>query len=190
LKATLVKESGGINKTTGDYEGREGLDFSVDLMVDRRKNAFELHKKIDDTRNGLLALLDTKDRAGIDLPLRATEPADRPGFPHKGWEQANFGEGVPMGAAMTSMIKIQSDIKNSENEIIKKLLGKVDQAQVNLDQFNAVAVAPTSYVLVGQPYTAQVFLTAYDSKANPIIKIDGSSVQAAKVCIHGQVLLV
>lgn len=177
LKATLIKESGGINKTTGDYEGREGLDFSVDLMVDRRKNAFDLHKKIDDTRKGLLALLDPKDRAGIDLPLRATEPAERPGFPHKSWEQANFGEGVPMGAAMTSMIKIQSDIKNSENEIIKKLLGKVDQAQVNLDQFSAVAVAPTSYVLVGQPYTAQVFLTAYDSKSSPDITVNGSRLQ-------------
>ena len=73
-------------------------------------------------------------------------------------KQANFGEGIPMGAAMTALIKIQSDIKNSENEVVKKILGKVDQAAVNLDKFNAVAVAPTSYVLVGQPYTAEVFL--------------------------------
>jgi gliding motility-associated protein GldM len=77
---------------------------------------------------------------------------------------------------MTALIKIQSDIKNSENEVIKKILGKVDVAQVNLDQFNAVAVAPTSYVLVGQPYTAQVFLTASDSRSTPDITVDGSKV--------------
>jgi gliding motility-associated protein GldM len=174
LKTTLVNESGGMNEATGDYAGREGMDFSVDLMVDRRKNGYELHKKIDQTREQLLALLDPKDRVGVNLSLNATPPKQRAGFPTKDWEQANFGEGIPMGAAMTALIKIQSDVKNSENEVVKKILGKVDQAVVNLDKFNAVAVAPTSYVLVGQPYTAQVFLTASDSHSNPDITVEGS----------------
>ncbi|HTI59803.1 gliding motility protein GldM [Mucilaginibacter sp.] len=174
LKNTLIKESGGMDAATGDYKGREGLDYSVDLMVDRRKNAYDLHKKIDATRDSLIALLDPRDRIGVNLALRATQPKPKAGFPTKDWEQANFGEGIPMGAAMTALIKIQSDVKNSENEIVKKLLGKVDQAQVNLDQFNAVAVAPTSYVLVGQPYTADVFLTASDSKSSPEVTVDGS----------------
>ncbi|MBS1501698.1 MAG: gliding motility protein GldM [Bacteroidetes bacterium] len=176
LKTTLVKETGGISEATGDYSGRESLDASVDLMVDRRKNGYTLRDKIESTRKALLALLDAKDQAGINLPLNTTPPKPRAGFPTKDWAQANFGEGIPMGAAMTAMIKIQSDIKNSENEVVKRILGKVDQAQVNLDQFSAVAVAPTSYVLVGQPYTAQVFLTAYDSKSNPEITVDGSRI--------------
>lgn len=177
LKKKMSDETGGINPSTGDYEGRESLDESVDLMVERRKNAFTLHKKIDDTRNALLALLDPKDRVGMNLALQANAPKHRAGFPDKNWEQANFGEGIPMGAAMTALVKIQADLKNSENEVIKKILGKVDQAQINLDQFNAVAVAPTSYVLVGQPYTADVFLTASDSRSNPTITVDGSRVQ-------------
>lgn len=176
LKKTMVDETGGIDDATGDYAGRENLDESVDLMVDRRKNAYDLHKKIDDTRNQLLALLDPKDRVGVNLSLQAVPPKPRNGFPTKDWEQANFGEGIPMGAAMTALIKIQSDIKNSENEVVKKLFGKVDQAQVNLDQFQAVAVAPTSYVLVGQPYTAEVFLTASDSRSTPDITVDGVKV--------------
>ncbi|HXB13216.1 MAG TPA: gliding motility protein GldM, partial [Bacteroidia bacterium] len=176
LKTTLVKESGGMNPATNDYSGREGMDYSVDLMVDRRKNGYTLHKRIDSTRKALMGLLDPKDTVGMNLSLRATPPKPRAGFPTKDWEQANFGEGIPMGAAMTSLIKIQSDVKNSENEVVKKLLGKVDQAQVNLDKFSAVAVAPTSYVLVGQPYKADVFLTAYDSKANPVINVDGSTI--------------
>jgi len=80
---------------------------------------------------------------------------------------------------MTSLIKIQSDVKNSENEVVKKLLGKVDQAQVNLDKFAAVAVAPTSYVLVGQPYTADVFLTASDSRSTPNVTVDGAKLSVA-----------
>jgi gliding motility-associated protein GldM len=175
LKKVMVDESGGMSEATGDYEGRENLDESVDLMVDRRKYAFDLHKKIDATREGLLNLLDPKDRVGVNLALQANAPLQRTGFPNKNWEEANFGEGIPMGAAMTAFTKIQSDTKNAENEVVKKILGKVDKAQVNLDQFAAVAVAPTSYVLVGQPYTADVFLTAYDSKLNPTITVGGSS---------------
>ncbi|MBV8389516.1 MAG: gliding motility protein GldM, partial [Mucilaginibacter sp.] len=126
LKTTLIKESGGMSQATGDYAGREGMDFAVDLMVDRRKNGYVLHKKIDSTRKALLGLLDPKDTLGMRLALNATPPKPRAGFPTKDWEQANFGEGIPMGAAMTSMIKIQADLKNSENEVVKKILGKVD----------------------------------------------------------------
>src|SRR4051812_19137663 len=173
LKKTLVDESGGFDPTTNDYKGRENLDASVDLMVDRRKNAYELHKRIDDTRKKLLALLSEKERVGVNLSLAAVAPKHKAGFPNKDWERANFGEGIPMGAAMTALTKIQADTKNAENEIVKKILGEVDQAVVNLDQFSAVAVAPTSYVLVGQPYTAEVFLTASDSKSSPEITVDG-----------------
>jgi gliding motility-associated protein GldM len=174
LKKIMISESGGIDASTNDYSGRENLDESVDLMVDRRKNAYELHKKIDDTREKLLSLLKPQERVGVNLSLQAEGPKHRAGFPNKNWEEANFGEGIPMGAAMTALTKIQADTKNAENEIVKKILGEVDQAVVNLDQFSAVAVAPTSYVLVGQPYTAQVFLTASDSKSTPEITVDGS----------------
>jgi len=173
LKKTLVDESGGFDPSTNDYKGRENLDASVDLMVDRRKNAYELHKRIDDTRKKLLGLLSEKERVGVNLSLAAVAPMHKAGFPKKDWERANFGEGIPMGAAMTALVKIQADTKNAENEIVKKILGEVDQAVVNLDQFSAVAVAPTSYVLVGQPYTAEVFLTASDSRSSPTITVDG-----------------
>jgi gliding motility-associated protein GldM len=173
LKKQLADETGGIDETTNDYKGRENLDASVDLMVDRRKNAYELHKKIDATREELLSLLSDKERVGVNLSLAATAPPHKTGFPNKTWEEATFGEGIPMGAAMTALVKIQADTKNAENEVVKKILGEVDVAQVNLDQFSAVAVAPTSYVLVGQPYTAEVFLTASDSKSSPTISVDG-----------------
>src|SRR6185436_11993628 len=75
---------------------------------------------------------------------------------------------------------VQADAKNAENEVVKKILGEVDQAVVNLDQFAAVAVAPSSYVLVGQPYTAQVFLTASDSKSSPDISVGGSRLPTAE----------
>jgi len=174
IKAKFLEETGGMDATTGDYNGRADLDVSVRMMMNDQKYGPELHKRINDTKAGLLALLNPKERSGIDLSLDAPAPPHVNGFPNKTWEEANFGEGIPMAAAMTALIKIQADTKNAENEVVKKILGEVDQAQVNLDQFNAVAVAPTSYVIAGQPYTAQVFLTASDSKSNPDITVGGS----------------
>jgi len=175
VKQKFIKESGDIDPRTGDYSGREDLDVSVRLMIQNKKGmAYILHQKIDETKAGLLGLLNDKEKQGVNLSLDAPKPPSVPGFPDKDWENANFGEGIPMAAAMTALIKIQSDTKNAENEVVKKILGEVDQAQVNLDQFSAVAVAPTSYVIAGQPYTAQVFLTASDSKSNPDISVGGS----------------
>jgi gliding motility-associated protein GldM len=81
-----------------------------------------------------------------------------------------------LGATLTTLAKIQTDTKNAENEVVKKILAEAQKAQVNLDKFAAVATAPTSYVLVGQPYTADVFLTAYDSKLPTTITVNNSPV--------------
>jgi gliding motility-associated protein GldM len=175
LKKIMVGESGGIDPETGDYVGRKQTDISTNLMIEGQRHAFELHKRIDATRTGLLGLLKDKERGGVNLGLQALDPPHRAGFNDKKWEEAKFGDSMPMGAAMTMLIEIQTDVKNAENEVVKKILGEVDQAQVNLDKFNAVAVAPTSFVLLGAPYTAEVFLTAYDSKLKPTITVGGSS---------------
>jgi len=124
----------------------------------------------------LLNLMNANDRIGVELPLQAIAPPHRNGFADKNWEEANFGEGIPMGAAMTAFVKIQADTKNAENEVVSKILAEASKSPVHLDRFDAVAVAPTSYVLVGQSYTAQVFLTASDSKLAPDITVDGSPV--------------
>ncbi len=83
-------------------ETRENLDESADLMTERRKNAYTLRKKIDSTRNALMHLMDPKDTLGMNLSLRTVDAPDRAGFPHKNWERANFGEGIPMGCSHDS----------------------------------------------------------------------------------------
>ncbi len=173
LKKQLVEKTGGFDENLQDYKGRDNIDVSSDFMMNN-KNGTKLRKKIDETREKLIGLLDEKDQANTKLALATTDPPQKKGYAKESWEEAYFGDGIPMGAAMTSLTKVQADAKNSESEVVKKILGKVDQAVVNLDKFAAVAVAPSSYVIAGQPYTAQVFLTASDSKSNPNITVGGS----------------
>ena len=178
LKVKLIAEGGGINETTGDVSARDNLDISPRIMINQ-KNADELRARINTTREKLISLLDPKDRSGVNFSLNAIDPPKRAGV-SKSWQEAYSGDGIPLGATLTTLAKIEADAKNAESEVVKKVLGKVDQAVVNLDVFTAVAVAPTSYVLVGQPYTAEVFLTASDSKSSPRVTVNGSSLPVAE----------
>ncbi|MEJ7778296.1 MAG: gliding motility protein GldM [Daejeonella sp.] len=172
LKKLFETEGGGYNEATGDISKRDNLDISPRLMINQKRGT-TLKNKINETREKLLALLDAKERQGINFSLQAIDPPDRAGV-NRTWEQSNFGDGIPLTAAITALAKIQADTKNAESEIVKRILGKMDQAVVNLDQFSAVVVAPTSYLIQGQLYTAEVFLTASDSKSSPDISVGGS----------------
>ncbi|WP_256014347.1 gliding motility protein GldM [Desertivirga xinjiangensis] len=174
LKDKFVKAGGNYSPENGDLVERGNVDIAPGIMINQKEGA-KLKAQINETREKLLAVLDPKDRASVTFSLEAKDPEKRVNGVRKSWEENNFGEGTPLTAAMTILTKIQSDVKNAESDVIKKLFGKMDQAVVNLDQFAAVAVAPTSYIIQGQPYTAEVFLTAYDSKSNPSISVNGSN---------------
>lgn len=170
LKKEFTKQGDGINPETGDLVNRDNLDIAQHIMINQ-KEADKLKEKINATREKLISLLDKEDRANVSFSLEAKDPAIK----RKGnWQETYFGEGTPLTAAMTILTKLQADTKNAEAEVVKKLFGNMDKAQVNLDQFAAVAVAPTSYVIQGQPYTAEVFLTASDSRSTPDITVNGN----------------
>lgn len=173
LKDEFSEAGNGIDEETGDLKERANLDIAQSIMINKGE-AKKLKDKINETREKLITLLESKDRAGVTFTLEAKD-ATKSINGNRKWEDLNFGEGTPLTAANTILSKIQSDVKNAEAEIVKKLFGNMDKALVNLDQFAAVAVAPSSYVIQGQPYTAEVFLTASDSRSTPEISVGGSN---------------
>ncbi|MBC8053376.1 MAG: gliding motility protein GldM [Sphingobacteriaceae bacterium] len=175
LKQQFKTEGQGIDPETGDLVERSNQDIAPGIMINKMKGA-ELKAKINETDAKLRALVDPKERGGLTFSLLAKDPENRVDGVRKSWEEVNFGEGTPLTAAMTILSKIQTDVKNAESDIIKRLLGNLDKAPVILDKFSAVAVAPSSYIIAGQPYTAEIFLTAYDSQANPQVSVNGSNV--------------
>jgi gliding motility-associated protein GldM len=176
LKKQLIDAGGGINPDIQDVNARESVDISPNIMINDGKAA-QLKQKIEETKSKLIQILG-KDTVGVKFSLSTDSPSPS-GIDHKTWEEAYFGDGTPLGAALTTLAKIQADDKNAENEVVKKILGKIDQAQVTLNTFQAVAVAPSSYILAGQKYTAQIYLTAFDKNSNPTITVGGSPVPTA-----------
>lgn len=165
----LTSEGGGLDEETGDVKFRGSTDISARLMINEGRGK-ELRELINITASELSKLTNNE----VSFALSAQDPAPRGGV-KKSWEEANFGDGIPLTAAITALEKISADAKNAESAVVKHIFGKMDQAVVNLDKFAAVAVAPSSYLIAGQPYIAKVFLTAYDSKSKPTITVNGAS---------------
>jgi gliding motility-associated protein GldM len=159
----------------GDLTQRNNLDIGQNIMGNDNENKAgkKLQEKINQAGKELAALLKS-DEGRPTFMLQALDPAKPKAGEPKTWTGNNFGEGVPLTAFRTILTMLQNDAKNMEADVINKILA--DKPMVTLDQFEAVAVAPSSYVIKGQPYKAEIYLTASDSKSSPDITVNGSRV--------------
>jgi hypothetical protein len=123
------------------------------------KNGKELQKKIIDTRNKLLALVDEKDRANFSISLNGETPKLK-ADPGASWEFATFNH-VPTTAAVTILSKFQNDVVSSEGAIIDYLIKKIGETDFKFDALAAKIIAPSSYIMQGQAYKADIFLAAF-----------------------------
>ena len=173
IKNELTELAGGIDEETGDIAKRSDMEIGTQLMLTAKRGT-ELKAKILETRAKFMNLVDSKDRAEFNFSLNAVEPPkDKEGV-KKSWEEKNF-QGVPVTAIVTLLSKNQNDNKNAEAEVVKYLLTKINATDFKFDQLEATVVAPTSYVLVGQTYEADVFISASSKSQAPNIVVGGRS---------------
>ena len=86
------------------------------------------------------------------------------------WESINFYH-VPLAAAVTILSKIQTDIRNTESDVVKWLYGQVDASSLKFTDIVPAIIPLTSYVTQGDSFKADVFLAAYDATNPPKIRL-------------------
>ena len=84
----------------------------------------------------------------------------------KSWEEYLFDH-VPTVAVYTLLTKIQGDAKSSESMVLERILGKIGAEDYKFDALSAKVIAPSSYVLQGEEYQADIFVSAFSSTQNP-----------------------
>ena len=89
------------------------------------------------------------------------------------WESEHF-ENLPLASTITILSKMQSDVRNSESEILGFLLSQIDAGSFKFNKIDAVVISNSDYIFKGQEYKAQVFLAAYDSTKSPEIILDNN----------------
>ena len=91
------------------------------------------------------------------------------------WEVAIF-EGMPVGASITILTKIQNDVRSTESEIIQYLMEQTDAGDLRVNKLNAYVIPNSNYVIRGGKYTAQIILAAIDSTQRPEYYVNGQRI--------------
>ncbi len=142
-----------------------------------------IRQKVAETQDKLIALVESvsKNRnLGIkpdeikSLKEKMTLSIDTTGLDGKSWEASTFGY-MPVAACYPILAKFANDARTSEAAIVNYLAGKIGATTVKFDKFQAVASAEKGYVIKGETYKADIFLSAASSQSKPSISVDGSS---------------
>lgn len=170
LKQQLITETGGTVEN-GDLKSRDDLGISFKELVEKKKGD-ELQKKIEEAGKQLSALINESPQTiGLKLQWPEINPDSKK---KQSWAEYNFGEGKPLTSTITLLSKFQNDAKNAEAYVISKLYQETTGGGI-VDSYKAVAVAKSNYILAGQTYQADVFLTASIGSIPIQVSVNGSS---------------
>lgn len=194
LKEYTVGLAGGWDEDILEETGRKIPVSKDDLdkggqVMDVEGKGKVLQDMVNKARADFLALVENeKDRAAVEklITLRAENPPPDPEEGNISWAQATFVH-IPLAAFITQLTKVQVDIKNAEGTITNYLFKAIDAGDFKFDKLEAKVIAPTSYILLGQEYKADVFLSAFSSTQNPEIII-GKLDESGKLIGEGQKL--
>ena len=190
----LIDASGDNNgtKDEGDYvmvldkrelKGKKSYDGTTRMMVDEGRG-MELKAKIIEYKEKFLEFVDEADRPKLaaELPLTIDEVAwTKSPNKKKDWADFTFGH-MPLGATMPIFTKFKNDIKASEAAVLNHLAEKVGVggATVVLDKFTVVSAPKKSYIIKGEKFETDVFLSASagkDSQTGLAISVNGKSLR-------------
>ncbi|MFN8285267.1 MAG: gliding motility protein GldM [Chitinophagales bacterium] len=175
-KQQMTQEAGGIDAETGKIKRDDDIDIATRLFVEHNgEKGKDLKKQIETTRNELLALLDEPDRSELAKSFSLKLDADKDG---KTWEYATFNH-VPVIAAVTTLSKYQNDVLAAESHIVDQLYGSIYAKSIKVDKMEAKVISPSSYILQGEAYKADVMVAASSSSLTPEVFI-GSFTSAVK----------
>ncbi|MES2591744.1 MAG: gliding motility protein GldM [Bacteroidota bacterium] len=130
----------------------------------------EIKKKIEEFRKLVLDNVPEKEKAGFKIALHTEDVFDHHAEKTVPWEISNFDH-TTVAATMCLLAGVKNEVKNAESDIVTLLLRAIDAGDFKFDIVTAKVVAPTSYIVLGEEYTADIFVAAYSSTTNPEILV-------------------
>ena len=86
------------------------------------------------------------------------------------WEEYNFYD-MPSVGALTLLSKMQSDVRNTESDIINMLRENIDAGSLKFTSAEGIQIPNSNFVLKGDSFRAQIFIAAKDTTQAPIIYV-------------------
>lgn len=140
-----------------------------DLRLQLTNLYADLLNLIDNMQKNSKTKLDDETIATLKQKLSTIKPIDR-NLVKDGiklnWELENFYH-MPLAAVITNLDKIQADMKNLESEFLHTFAAASSKYVFKANILHADVVAPSAYVLSGQPFKANIVLGASSTDFTP-----------------------
>lgn len=185
LIAETDKKEQAVADTTklANVESKDNYDIPTEKLIGPEASspitgpytATELKQKINKARQDFIKLFEDPNLflPGDKKEIEAKIGLETPDFGmmngvNETWETGNFYH-LPLAAVITNLSKMQADVKNAEADVINKLLSAVKGKDFTFDKLVAKVIAPSSYIMQGEEYKADVLLVAFNSTTAPKI---------------------
>ena len=171
LRESLIKETGGRDKETGELIDGKNYDNSMNYLIGveggAKGKAYELKEKL----NSFAASMSKYSKNATITPL-ALDAKEIPMFAKnsdqksKDFANLNF-ENTPLVAALAVLSEMQTKVARAESQVVAALTKDIGQVPIKLDKISAMVTADSRVVAAGTKYRAKLFLGASASNITP-----------------------
>jgi len=157
------------------YKGIKNKDVTTRLLLDEG-NGELLKGKLEEARSKFIEFFDAEDKEAqsknitINIDDETWKKYEKPD-----WSHYNF-KMMPIGAVEPMFTKWINDVKNSESAVLNYYMSKVAGGTIVLDKFTVVSAPKKTYVIKGEKFETDVFLSASasgESNTGISIKVNG-----------------
>ena len=201
---TLINQSGGYvmdpetGSQTTELIGKKNFDVTTRMLVNgpdkiiddpdgpngEDSKGAELKQKLLAYKKAMLDLVPAEDQAefaksmAVQIDEDTWKKSDK-----KTWQEFNFGH-MPVQAVLPIFSKFRNDVKSTEAAFLNYLAGKVGTTtDVVIDKYAVVSAPDKSYIIKGEKYKAEIFLSAAassDSKTGISVSVNGKKLPTNK----------
>ena len=184
----MIEESGGYLEDrenpgtyTDELKAAKDYDITTRTLVTKSDGTpgigEEVKAKLEKFKEDIMQYVDEDDRAAFEREVSVQIDNDTwQKKKKKSWSHMNFDH-MPLQAVIPIFSKYINDIKSTESAALNYLAGKVGTtADLTFDKYTVVSAPEKSYIIKGEQYKADLFLTAAaggDSKTGITIAVNG-----------------
>jgi len=204
IKKFLIEDSGGYvpdpetGQPTKELIGKKNFDVTTRYLVNgpngtggEESEGYKLKQKLLAFNQKMLSFveddpetkeIDEKAEFAKSMPIQLDDKTwEAKGKPS--WEHYVFSH-MPVQAVLPIFSKFENDVKSTEASFLNYLAGKVGTTtDVVIDKYAVVSAPEKSYIIKGEKYKAEIFLSAAasaDSKTGISVSVGGKRLPTNK----------
>ncbi len=178
FKYDIAELADGAEKAAQDpdvrnVEGTSNLDVTGQYGINEGHGNILKHK-IAEYKDYLILLSDSTKAQEYSTVFATPDGQMTDGTPIS-WEVSMF-DGMPVGATITLLTKLQSDVRSAQGDMIKYLQARTDASDIRVNKMKAFVIPESKYVIQGGTYTAEIVLAAIDTTQKPMFFVEGRKI--------------